>query len=174
MNTVFRWFGSATTAVVLAAVVVAQAPALEIRMGLWEFTSTTEIGGQMPVVDTNKMTPEQKAKVEAAMKAMLGTRSNVAKTCMTKEKLDKSVLLMEDQPGVTCKQALTTNTRTSLEATITCAGAHSMTGQMHVDALSPTSIKGTITSSSSGQGRTMTVDVAMTGKWLGADCGDVK
>ena len=174
MSTVSRWFGSATATVFLAAVVVALAPALDIRMGLWEITSTTEIGGQMPAVDTSKMTPEQKAKVEAAIKGMLGTRSDVVKTCMTKEKLDKSVLMMENQPGVTCKQTLTTNTRTSLDATITCAGERSMTGQMHVDAPSPTSIKGNIKSSSSEQGRTMTVNVAMTGKWLGADCGDVK
>jgi hypothetical protein len=49
-----------------------------------------------------------------------------------------------------------------------------MTGQMHIEALSPTSIKGTIKSSGAEQGATMTATINMTGKWLGADCGDVK
>jgi hypothetical protein len=56
-----RWFGSALLWTVLTTVVLAQAPALDIKMGLWEITTTTQIGGQTPQVDTSEMTPEQKA-----------------------------------------------------------------------------------------------------------------
>jgi hypothetical protein len=45
---------------------------------------------------------------------------------------------------------------------------------MHVDALSSTSFKAAMRSSNSERGKTMTVDGTMTGKWLGADCGNVK
>jgi hypothetical protein len=93
---------------------------------------------------------------------------------VTKEKLEKSVFMMENQPGQTCRQLLTNNTRTSLDASITCTGANAMSGQMHIDALSPTSIKGVIRSASTEPGRAMAVNITMTGKWLGADCGSEK
>jgi hypothetical protein len=156
------------------AVVLAQAPALDVKMGLWEMTTSSDVGGQMPAIDTSKMTPEQRASVEAAMKGMMGVHTNVTKTCMTKEKFDRSSFMATDEPGRPCKQTITTNTRSILEGTMSCSGARPMTGQMHIDALSSTNIKATIKSSETDQGKTMNVNVAMTGKWLGADCGTVK
>jgi hypothetical protein len=49
-----------------------------------------------------------------------------------------------------------------------------MSGQFHMDAPSPTSFKGTMKSSSTQEGKTMTVDMTMAGKWLSAECGAVK
>jgi hypothetical protein len=157
-----------------AAVLAAQPPALEVKMGLWEITSTTDIGGQMPAVDTSKMTPEQKAQVEAAMKAMMGSHANVTKSCMTKEKFQNESFMNSGAPGQNCKQTLTTNTPSALEGNVTCTGDHPMAGQIRIDALSPTSVKGMIKSEMTEQGRKMTVNVALTGKWLGADCGKDK
>jgi hypothetical protein len=39
------------------AVLLAQAPSLDVKMGLWEMSMTSNAGGQMPAVDTSKMTP---------------------------------------------------------------------------------------------------------------------
>jgi hypothetical protein len=164
---------SACLSVSLAAVVVAQAPALDVRMGLWEMTMTTQVGGQVPEFDTSKMTPEQKARVEESMKRMMGTRTNVTKSCMTREKFEKSAF-MNDRADQNCKQALTTNTRSTLEGTLTCTGEHPRSGQLHIDALSPTSVKGVIKSANTEQGRTMNIDIVMTGKWISADCGSEK
>jgi len=175
-----RFARSLTTACVsacLTAVVLAQAPALNVKMGLWEVSSTSEMGGQMPGVDTSKMTPEQKAQMDAAMagamKNMMAPHTTVQKTCMTKEKFDKGSF-MTDQPGMTCKQTYTTNTHTAMDANMVCTGERAMTGQAHFEAATPTAFKGTMKSTMTEQGKTMTVNVAMTGKWLGADCGDVK
>jgi hypothetical protein len=169
-----RWFGSALLCTVLTTVGLAQAPALDIKMGLWEITTTTQIGGQTPQVDTSKMTPEQKAQVEALMRSSMGNHSIVRKSCVTQEQLDKSNFLMTDQPNTTCKRTITANTRTTLEASVACTGEQAMTAQVHIDALSPTSIKMNMQSSGTNQGRTMTMNVVLTGKWLGADCGVIK
>jgi hypothetical protein len=169
-----RWFSSALLCTGLTTVVLVQAPALDVKMGLWEITTTTQIGGQMPQVDTSKMTAEQKAQVEALMKSSMGNHSNVRKACVTQEQLDKSNFLMGDQPNTTCKRTITANTRTTLEASVACTGEHAMTAQMHIDALSPTNIKMNMQSSDTTQGRTMTMNVVTTGKWLGADCGGIK
>lgn len=174
MNIPSRRSALATISLFLPAIALAQAPALDVKMGLWEITSTMNIGGEMPMMDTSKMTPEQKAQMDAAMKSMVGAHTNVQKTCVTRETFDKSNFMMSDQPGMTCKQTVSTNTRSVLDAKVVCTGEHSMTVQMHVDALSPTAFKGSMSSSATEQGKTMKVDGTMTGKWLGADCGNVK
>src|SRR5258708_23095420 len=66
---------------------------LNIREGLWEMTVTHSMTG-MPAIPPDtlaKMTPEQRARVEAAMKqsGMGGPTADVPKECGTKEKLDK-------------------------------------------------------------------------------------
>jgi hypothetical protein len=174
MHRVWVWAGSVAVAASMAATLVAQAPALDVKYGLWEMSNVTNLGGQMPQVDTSKMTPEQKAKMDEAMKQMMGAHTTVTKSCITKEKVEKSVFMMDDQPGMKCSQKITTNTKTTLEASLSCTGEHAMSGQMHIEALSPTSMKGTIKSSGAMQGASMTATINMTGKWLGADCGDVK
>jgi hypothetical protein len=79
-----------------------------------------------------------------------------------------------DEQGSACKQTITTNTRSTLEGTVSCTGERPTTGQFHVDALSPTNVKATVKMSETVQGKTMNVNLTMIGKWLGADCGTVK
>lgn len=168
-----RLFGSAVLFLSFAVAAFAQTPALDVKMGLWEITSVTDMGGQMPAIDTSKMPPAQRAQMEAMLKGMMGQHTNVTKTCMTREKFDQSNFMMSDQPGMTCKQTITTNTRSTLDASVLCTGERSMTGQMHMDALSPTAMKAAMKMATTDQGRTMNIDMTMTGKWLAADCGDV-
>jgi hypothetical protein len=104
----------------------------------------------------------------------MGNHSVVRKSCVTQEQLDRSNFLMTDQPNTTCKRTITANTRTTREASVACTGEQAMTAQVHFDALSPTSIKMNMQSAGTNQGRTMTMNVVLTGKWLGADCGVIK
>ena len=176
MKSLSRLVAPLALPIALTAVVLAQAPNLDVRMGLWEITSSTTMGGQMPGIDTSKMTPEQQARVAAAMQSAMqsmGARTNVTKSCMTKDKFDQSNF-MSAEKGMACTQTMTTNTRSALDATVVCTGQHPMTAQTHVEAASPTAFKATVKSVNTEQGKTMTVNVAMTGKWLSADCGDVK
>ncbi len=92
---------------------------------------------------------------------------------MTKEKFNDSNF-MRNGPDDKCKQVLTTNTATRLEGTVTCTGEHPTSGEMHIQTSGPTAFTGTMKMNAAEGGRTMVVDMKMTGKWLGADCGDVK
>ena len=173
MKTMRRLIASLLLSTAAAAVVLAQTtPMLDVKMGLWEMTTTTEMGGDMPGVDTSKMTPAQKAQIEAMMKSMASGRTNVNKTCMTKEKFNQSNFM--GQQGANCKQTINVNTSTTLDGTFTCTGERAMTGQMHMDALSSSSLKAIVKSAATQQGKTMTLTIAITGKWLGADRGDTK
>jgi len=47
-------------------------------------------------------------------------------------------------------------------------------GVMHIDALSPESVKGSGQMTSNGGGNTMTVNTSFSAKWIGPSCGGVK
>ena len=168
------WRVSALLPILFLPVLEAQSPALDIKMGLWDIAAISHLGGEM-AIDTTRMPPEQKKVIEQAMKkAMSEARTSVAKWCLSQKKLEKWIFAGENPPGQTCTQTPTSNTPTSLEVTTNCTGEHASTAQMHLDALSPTSIKGAIKSTTTEQDRTMTLNVALTGKWLGSDCGSDK
>ncbi len=174
MHTPSRSIGIALTAAVLPVLLAAaDTPALNVRLGLWETTSTTHVGGQMPAIDTSKMPPEQRARVEAMMKQMLGAHTQTAKSCLTKERLERGTFT-DDQNQPDCKTTVNRNTSTVLDATEVCTGEHPRTVQLHFEAQSPTSVTGTFKSMDTEQGRTMTVDGTIASTWLAADCGDVK
>jgi hypothetical protein len=154
----------------LPASLLAQTPALDLKVGLWDMTTATDLAGQMPAMDTSKMPPAQRAQIEAAMKGLLGPKTTTDKSCVRKEDFSLSKLMKDDDPDMKCKRTITTNTRTTLEATIVCTGDSPMTGQMRVDAVSPTSMNATMKMSGARQGRPMAINITTTGKWLGADC----
>src|SRR5689334_10995600 len=66
---------------------------LNVKLGLWETTSTITTKGQVPVSDEmlSRLTPEQRARVEERMKAQAGDRTttHTYKSCLTKEKLER-------------------------------------------------------------------------------------
>ena len=52
------------TSVAAAGLAAAQSPNLDVKLGLWEITTVTK-GAGMPAMDTSKMPPEARARVEA-------------------------------------------------------------------------------------------------------------
>jgi hypothetical protein len=158
----------------LSAVLVAQAPALDVKYGLWENTIVTNIGG-VPPIDTSKMTPEQAAQVAAAMKGAMGAKTITDKSCVTKEKLADDTFMMPAQSGMTCKRTVITNSKTSYVADVRCTGDRDMTGKINIQTTAGGSaFTGSMDMAATTQGKTMNVNMKMSGKYLGADCGTVK
>jgi hypothetical protein len=158
----------------LSAVLTAQAPALDIKFGLWENTIVTNMGGAPPI-DTSKMTPEQAAKVAAAMQGMMGDRTMTQQSCVKKEDLEKDSFMLPQEKSLSCKRTITTNTRSAFAAEITCTGEREMKGQINIESLAGgTAFKGAMKMVTTAQGRSMNVNMTMAGKYLSADCGTVK
>ena len=174
MKRFIRPFGTTAMIAGLTTALVAQgAPKINVKMGLWEVTSTTNISGDAPMPDTSQMTPQQAAAVKAAMGAMMGPHSTTAKQCLTKEKFDQGMLT--DQKN--CKTTIGTNTSTVLEVQMACdmgQGQGKMSGLMHFEAPTSESMAGSFKGTSSMGAQTMNVTGTYAGKWLGADCGSVK
>jgi hypothetical protein len=159
----------------MAAAALAQgSPALNIKFGLWELAiDMGGTGGLPPGVDLSTMTPEQQAAMAQAMRGrgMTPGGGMAVKMCMTKEKLANGQM-RQSRPGQDCKDKVNKSTATTLDITETCTSSTQppvvTTSELHVEAPSPTSVK--ITAQQTGQ----PMIVNMTGKWVAAECGDIK
>jgi hypothetical protein len=160
--------------VLAVASTVAYPEPLDVKPGLWEVTTTTAMSG-MPPIDYSGMPPEQRARIEAAMKARqaMGNRVHVRKSCLTREKLAKEPFQDEDNNNESCTRTVISSTRNMLQAKLHCTHPRS-DGQIKMEALSRERIKGTVQMNASDDKHAMAVQVSIAGKWLGTACGDVK
>src|SRR6266550_5357224 len=149
---------------------------LNVKTGLWETTTTRITSGEMPIPAEflARLTPEQRAKMEARMKANSAekTKTNTSKSCMTKEKLEKAPFSDEQKE---CARTIVTSTSSKAEVRFTCDQADTkVNGTINVEALNPENVKGSGNATMTGGGHTMTTSGTFTSKWLGADCGAVE
>ena len=147
---------------------------LNVKTGLWEMTMTTTTSGTMPISPelAAKLTPEQRARMDAAMKANSGekTRTTTYKDCMTKEKLEKGADF--GKADSKCPPTVANSTGSSVDVRFSCEQAGVKTsGTIHFDALNLENIKGSGQTSATGGGNTMNAKLSWTGKWIGPTCG---
>lgn len=152
---------------------------LNVKTGLWENTIQTTTNGQMPIPAEllSRLTPEQRAKFEARMEARTKensapkTRTSTNRECETKEKLAEQPFSNQKE----CKQTVLTSTSTKAEVKMVCDfGDVKSSGIMHIDVLTPESVRGSGQMTSNGGGHTMTVNTSFSSKWLGPSCGSLK
>jgi len=144
---------------------------LEAKPGLWESTVTIQTTGMptLPPEALARMSPEQRARIEATMNA-----PHTSQSCMTADSFKKP-LAFGDNPNATCKRTITTSGAGGMDFHVECDNPRfKSTGDGHVQALSPESIKGETTMNTIMQGRTITSKVTINSRWLSSDCGNVK
>jgi hypothetical protein len=150
---------------------------LNIKEGLWEMTVTHSMTG-MPAIPPDtlaKMPPEQRARVEAAMKqsGTGGPTADVHKECVTKEKLDKQSAFSDNRKE--CTRTVLSSTGSKLEIKVHCEEKQSSTdATLLLEAVSSDNVKGSIQSVTNTTGRTMNMNFTFSSRYLGPACGDVK
>ena len=150
---------------------------LNVKPGLWEQTVNMKVSGEAPVPPgmLNRLTPEQRARMEERMKANSAahTRTTTDKHCLTEEELRKNEFLGSGE-GKECTSTITTSTSTSAKGTISCeTEGITMTGALEILAPDPEHANGSWHAKSNGGGHTMNVDSTFSSKWLGSSCGNV-
>jgi hypothetical protein len=130
-----------------AAILAAQAKP-NVKLGLWESVMTMEgMGAGEP-----------------------------RKLCLTAEKLATGAF--DEVSGQECKRTVTGSTASSMDVSEACASKNdpAMTGsaQLHIQVVSPESVKGTLATKMMMGGRSMTLNGTFTSKFLSADCGTIK
>lgn len=151
-----------------------------IKTGLWEITETHNMTGMppMPAIPSEalaKMTPEQRAQMEARMKESYGggQKLTTRKSCVTKEKLEKDSVFGDDRNE--CTRTVLSSSAAMTEVKMQCKEKEMTSeGTFKFQALTPESVKGTVRMVMTGNGRAMHMDFDFVSKYLGPACGDVK
>lgn len=152
---------------------------LDVKLGLWESTMTSQTSGMPPMPEEvlSRLTPDQRAKMEAAMKAResKGPQTRVTKSCLTKEQLNKAMTFGGEGNGA-CKRTLVSSSASKQDVRFECSDERSKmksTGNVHIEAVNSENVKGTSQVSSGDGSHKMNIQISFSAKWVSADCGDV-
>jgi hypothetical protein len=146
-----------------------------IKPGLWEVTVTPKVSGEMPIPDDQfaKMTPDQRAKVEAMMKGA-GSKPHVYKDCMTPEKIAKGFEMERGADEQACKRNIISSTAAELTLHDECNHTNRKSvSDVHFTFKGGTQIDGKMHIVTTASGKTMTVDSTVAGKFVAANCGAI-
>lgn len=152
--------------------------------GLWEHRFTVQDNsGQMAAAMKQMqeqmagMTPAQRQQMEQMMGGKgvgMGAASGGANTlqlCMTQAQVDMNEL---PQPDKNCTHQAAQRSGNTLKVKFRCGGSTSSDGESEVTILSPTTYKGKTTVNSLVNGKPERMNMEQSGKWLSADCGNIK
>jgi hypothetical protein len=137
------------------------------------------MSGQMPIPEEQlaKMTPEQRARLQAAMQSGManGSKPRIYKECMTPEKIARGFEMDRGADEASCKRTIVSSTSSELTLHDECnrPERQSVT-DVHFEIKGGTQMNGKINVVVTSSGKTMTVDSTVQGKWLSASCGTVK
>jgi hypothetical protein len=148
---------------------------LNVKTGEWETTMSGESAGQLPIPQEmlDKMAPEQRARMEAAMKARggQGPRTTVRKSCLRKERLDNPFGSDEDRKS--CKQTIVTSSAAKQEIHMECeTGGGKQVGTFKLEAVDSGTVKGSMQMTASSGARAMNINYNFSAKWLGPVCSE--
>jgi hypothetical protein len=150
---------------------------LNAKLGLWEITMTQQMAGVPPIPPETlaKMTPEERARMEAMFKQRAGQApsARTTQTCLTKEKLDKAPF---SESSKACQRTIVSSTSKLTEVHEECAepdgSKRVMDGRFELTG--DNNMKGSMRMKASNSGRAMNINIDLTGKWLKEDCGSLK
>ncbi len=173
--------------VLVAALVVAAsaASAQSLKPGLWEISHKVQTSGdpkgQDRMAQMNQqlasMPPEQRKKVEEMM-ARSGVKMGSAgpgggmsvKICMTREMAERNEVPAQQGDCKTTQQSRSGNT---MKMAFSCSKPPS-SGEGQITFVSPEAYTTKMVMTSMASGKPQKVDMEGSGKWLGADCGNIK
>ena len=152
---------------------------LDVKLGLWEMTTTQKMTGmpEMPALSQDmldQMTDEQKAQMDAMMKMAAGQETTTTdQQCLTQQDLDEGALYSAEDP--TCKQEIIEQSAQRVEVKATCE-IEGVSNESHLvfEASNNESMTGKIEMAGMGGEGEMSMSMTLAGKWLGPDCGDVE
>jgi hypothetical protein len=149
---------------------------MNVKPGTWETTTTTTTSGALPIPPEMlaRLTPDQRAKMEAALAARNAQpRTTTTRRCLKKEDIEKPLAFYDDQRA--CKPTIVSSSPSKAEIQIACElNQVKSTGTINVEALSPEGVKISAQMAMSTGGGTMNTTMTGTSKWVGAACTESK
>lgn len=144
---------------------------LNIKTGLWEVTSISQMSGTpvLPKELADKLTPAQRAKMEADFKAAAKQpKKDVDRSCITRKDVENPFHGASEN----CKQSIVRTTKTTQEVRLVCTGEPKGTGFIRITTPTPESMTGAMDIKMGEGSDALSFKADLSGRWLGADCGD--
>lgn len=146
---------------------------LNVKLGLWEITTITQMSGvpPMPKELLDKLTPQQRAKIaaEARANAAQGPDKDTSRQCVTQQDLDQPFHSANTERCVT---SVVSTTRTSQEMRMVCSGEPKGSGTFKVTAPTPETMNGSVDMKVGEGPDAFTLQGKLSGRWLSEDCGE--
>ena len=121
-----------------------------------------------------KMTPDQRAEVDAIMKDQDSPRTISVKTCMTPEKMDRSEMLWEKLKLCTRTFVSSSSSKRKMRLQCTLDNGLKMSGTAWEEATNSETIRGSVQMTTTGGDHPISMSSTYISRYLGPDCGDVK
>lgn len=145
---------------------------LNVKTGLWEVTTTAPSDDVvLPAAVLQKLTPEQRARLEERMKALSAdpAKPSITKQCLTRLELERGMPFYPVQKS--CRWTVLTSTRSTVEIRGVCVSQGTKTERrLHIQALSPEEAEGSIQCFTKGDNRSPATISALRAKWIGPEC----
>lgn len=143
-----------------------------IKPGLWQTTVVTASGElALPAEMLNRLTPEQRARLEERRKADSHTRTY--KRCLTRQQLAKPDFTLDRQCTWTTLAASSSKIKGNASCNYRGSGMK-LTGSGKFVALDREHVKGSVEMIATSRGRSVDTIKNFTSRWLGSSCGRVK
>ena len=151
----------------------AQYKKMNVKTGLWEVTRTHKMSGEVPPALLERLSPEQRARVQAQMQAQSGKpETSTYKSCINQKELDEGADF-GNKPEQ-CSETLVSSTTNHVEVRFDCEmEGMKGTGTYKVDAISPERVQGSDEIRAEGSNNIVSSST-FTAKWIGPNCGDTK
>ena len=170
-----------TFAAIALAFTVLSASAQTQAPGLWEHSfSMKSAGGEMEKAmaemkkQLDAMPPDQRQQMEQMMAGRgmtMGAQGSSLKFCVSKEQAARPA---EPRSGENCSQQVEQRSASSVKYKFECTKPEPSSGEGEMTFQGDKAYTGTTRMTTQIKGKPQQVSMEMTGKWLGADCGDVK
>ena len=158
--------------------------AQKVAPGLWETTMTMKAqGGEMEGAmakmqsEMAKMPPEQRKLVDEMMAkrgvGMAAGKPNTVRTCISKERAENMDIADDHEKERNCKRESMERSGNTMKFKYTCTNPPS-TGQGEYTISSDKSYSGKMLIDTQVKGQPQQMEMQQQGKWISADCGELK
>lgn len=166
----------------LLALLATSANAQKITPGLWEHTVTMKSrGGEMEAAMAQmqeqlaRMTPEQRKQMEAMMggqgMGMMAGKPTTVRTCITAEQAARDEMAPPDKQ---CTLVSKERSGKTLRVKFACEGERKGTAEGEFTMDSDKAHHGRLVMEMVARGQPQRVEMEQSGRWVSADCGDIK
>lgn len=149
----------------------AQAEPLKVKPGLWETTTYSEKQGAKLPTNLDKLTPDQRVKVEKKLAGNIKKETHTAHSCLDETQIENGNAFIGKSHQASCSYTFLTQTPSDLVVNLECSGVNAMTGRLKMHAVDPEHMGGTVDMTyGAGDNLQLLNRSDITARWLSSDC----